>query len=200
MTAKEAKDFLVQQTAEQAALEGISVSDLEKRMMYFVENDVASCPNPVELNEEFEAQYDTAEYETKIASLLHHAYNRLKSDDPEKVSHWDQAIRTLSSGDHYLPVLWGTSPGEQPLRGAFTPVRNSFTLFVTGLLIATAIIVAGFFAEKYDITLHRFRNYLPVPLPGFLGLLLLALAGWFLFDWLLLPWVRRRAKDDNQSH
>jgi len=73
-------------------------------------------------------------------------------------------------------------------------------LFVTGLLIATAIIVAGFFAGKYDITLDRFRDYLPVPLPGFLGLLLLALTGWFLFDWVLLPWVRRRSKDDNRSH
>jgi len=116
--------------------------------------------------------------------------------------HWDEAIRTLSNGDHYLPVLWGTAaPGEGPLRGAFTPVRKSFTLFVTGLLIAAAIIVAGFFAAKYHITLDHFRDYLPVPLPGsridlFLGLLMLALAGWLFFDWVLLPWVRRRAKDD----
>jgi len=192
----------VQLAAEQAALDGIPLSALEKRMMYFVENDATSCPDPLELNEEFEAQYDTAEYETKIASLLHHAYDRLKSEAPEKVRDWNQAIRTLSSGDHYLPVLWSASPSEQPLRGAFTPVRNSFTLFVTGLLIATAIIVAGFFAKKYDITLDRFRDYLPVPLRGlgFLGLLLLALAGWFFFDWVLLPWVRRRAKNDNQSH
>jgi len=205
MTAKEAKDFLVQQTAEQAALESISISHVEKRMMYFVENDAASCPNPLELNEEFEAQYDTAEYETKIASLLHHAYIRLKSENPEKVRHWDQAIRTLSSGDHYLPVLWSTaSAGERPLRGAFTPVRNSFTLFVTGLLIAAAIIVAGFVAWKYDISLDRSRDYLPVPRRGlgillFLGLLMLGLAGWLFFDWVLLPWVRRRGKDDNQS-
>jgi hypothetical protein len=75
-------------------------------MMYFVENDPASCANPLELNEEFEAQFDTGEYESKIARLLHRAYKRLKMEDPQKVSHWDQAIRTLSDGDHYLPVMW----------------------------------------------------------------------------------------------
>ncbi len=34
MKVLEAKDFLVQQTAEQAALENVPLSDLEKRMMY----------------------------------------------------------------------------------------------------------------------------------------------------------------------
>lgn len=132
MSAKEAKDFLVQQTAEQATLEGISISDLEKRMMYFVENDSSSCAKPLELNEEFEAQYDTERYEAKIASLLHHAYKRLKSEDPEKVRHWDSAIRTLSSGDHYLPVLWSTdASSEHPFGDTFTPLRKSLPLLLT---------------------------------------------------------------------
>lgn len=85
MNPKEAKDFLVQQTAQQAALEDISLSELEKRMMYFVENDPTSCADPLELNEEFEAQYDTAEYESKIARLLHNAHKRLKVENPETV-------------------------------------------------------------------------------------------------------------------
>src|SRR5260370_15215841 len=105
MRTKEAKDFLVQQTAEQAALEGISLSDLEKRMMYFVENDATSCADPLKLNQEFEARYGTEEYETKIASMLHHAYKMLKSEDPEKARQWDRAIRTLSEEDHYLALL-----------------------------------------------------------------------------------------------
>jgi hypothetical protein len=37
MRVREAEDFLVAQTAEQAALEGVPLSDLEKRMMYFTE-------------------------------------------------------------------------------------------------------------------------------------------------------------------
>jgi len=105
VNAKEAKDFLVQQTAEQAALENVPLSDLEKGMMYFVENDPMSCSNPLELNSEFEAQYDTREYEAKIGGLLQRAHKRLKAEGTGKVRYWDDAIRTLCKGDHYLPVL-----------------------------------------------------------------------------------------------
>lgn len=35
MNTKQAKDFLVEQTVEQAALEGVPPADVEKRMMYF---------------------------------------------------------------------------------------------------------------------------------------------------------------------
>jgi len=79
MKTKQAKDFLVQQAAEQAARENVPLSDLEKKMMYFTESDPTSCENPIDLNEEFEAKYDKTEYEAKISRLLHHAYDRLKT-------------------------------------------------------------------------------------------------------------------------
>ena len=47
MDTKQAKQFLVQQSAEQAALESVQLTDLEKRMMYFAESDSASCENPI---------------------------------------------------------------------------------------------------------------------------------------------------------
>jgi hypothetical protein len=111
---KQAKDFLVEQIGEQAALECVPLADVEKRMMYFTESDVASCDNPIELNDEFEEQFDTKEYETKISRLLHHAYKRLKEENPERVRNWDQAIRTLRKGDHYLLVMVDQS-GESGL-------------------------------------------------------------------------------------
>jgi len=39
MNVREAKEFLVQQTVEQAALEHVPFSDLERRMMYFTESE-----------------------------------------------------------------------------------------------------------------------------------------------------------------
>jgi len=102
---KQAKDFLVDQTVEQAALDRVQLSDLEKRMMYFTESDSASCENPIQLNDEFEAKHETKEYESKISRLLHRAYNRLKKESPERTRNWDQAIRTLRKGDHYLLVM-----------------------------------------------------------------------------------------------
>jgi hypothetical protein len=89
-------------------------------MMYFVENDAASCANPLELNEEFEAQFDTAEYESKIARLLHSAYKRLQMEDPEEVRRWDQAISALRDGDHYLPVMWKYRRSAKPRRAVAT--------------------------------------------------------------------------------
>jgi hypothetical protein len=80
MRALEAKDFLVAQTAEQAALEGVPLSDLEKRMMYFTESSYVP-EDPIKLNDEFEAEYDSDEYEAKISKLLHHAYQRLRKEN-----------------------------------------------------------------------------------------------------------------------
>src|SRR5215469_8735899 len=115
MDIKQAKQFLVQQTAEQAALENVQLTDLERRMMYFTENDSASCENPIELNQEFEAQYDTGEYELKISRLLRHAYERLKEEDAGNLRNWNQAIRTLRKGDHYILLLWDLKPKSAEL-------------------------------------------------------------------------------------
>jgi len=109
MRAREAKDFLVAQTAEQAALEGVPLSDLEKRMMYFTEGGYIP-EDPIKLNDEFEAEYNTAEYEAKIAPLMHHAYARLREDSDEARRNWDIAIKCLRRGDHYLLVMWDMSP------------------------------------------------------------------------------------------
>ena len=109
MKAREAKDFLVAQTAEQAALENVPLSDLEKRMMYFTESGYVP-EDPIKLNEEFEAEYDPAEYEAKISRLIHHAYQRLRKENDAVRKNWDLAIKCLRRGDHYLLVMWDVSP------------------------------------------------------------------------------------------
>jgi hypothetical protein len=110
MRAREAKDFLVQQIAEQAQLDSVPLSDLEKRMMYFTES--GEMPeDPIQLNDEFEAQYDTKQYEAKIAKLLHRAYQRARKENDETRKRFDTAIKTLRRGDHYLLVMWDSRPG-----------------------------------------------------------------------------------------
>lgn len=116
MNTREAKDFIVQQATEQAMLEKLPLTDLEKRMMYFTETDPTSCKDPLALNAEFEAQYDTPAYESKIAGLLSRAYKRLKTENPEKERYWDDAIRTLKRGDHYILLMWHNAP----FSGAFS--------------------------------------------------------------------------------
>src|ERR1700681_2065217 len=98
MRALEAKNFLVEQTADQAALENVPLSDLEKRMMYFTET--GDCPeDPITLNDAFEAEYDTIVYEKKISRLMPRAYSRIKRDNPKKLHLWNDAFGVLSKGD-----------------------------------------------------------------------------------------------------
>ena len=137
--------------------------------MYFTEDD--SCEKPIELNEEFEAAYDTAAYEAKISRLLHLAYERLKSEDPERMRDWNLAIRTLRRGDHYLLVLWDTTPpSEDPVSDFLKPVG-------VGMLITLGIGIAIILAVKYHIDLDRI---LPNSHPGlavsiFVGLLVIVI-------------------------
>jgi hypothetical protein len=191
MKTKEAKDFLVQQTTEQATRENMPLSDIEKKMMYFTESDAASCHNPVELNDEFEAQYDTAEYEAKISRLLHHAYNRLKVEDPERKRNWDQAIRTLRKGDHYVLVLWDLNlPSEHP-------TRDFFKLLGVGLLVAVGIAIATLLAVKYKIDLEHFRKYLLVVI---VGLFLLVTGVFRALYRMAVVWFHRRTTEDDEPN
>jgi hypothetical protein len=105
---RQAKDFLVEQAARQAAIEGIPLSSLEKRMMYFTEGPDA-VEDPVQLNDEFEAQYDMDEYESKTSQLLKHARARLESEDPAQFKTWKESVATLRKEDHYILILLGES-------------------------------------------------------------------------------------------
>jgi hypothetical protein len=141
----EAKDFLVQQTAEQAALENVPLSDLEKRMMYFTET--GECPeDPGALNDAFEAAYDTAEYEAKVSKLMHHAYQRIKKENPETAHRWKEATKQLSKGDHYLLILEDVNhPKEHPRE---RPPHDSIKLLGAAILVASAMFVFAFVWDR----------------------------------------------------
>jgi hypothetical protein len=140
----EAKDFLVQQTTEQAALENLTLSDLEKRMMYFSETGQMR-ENAIELNDAFEAEYDAEQYETKISKLMHHAQVRIKKENPEAARRWNEAIGTLSKGDHYLSVLWELEP-SQNLEPSQIPFSLSFWKLLAVAILVLIILMVGFVA------------------------------------------------------
>ncbi|HLZ91334.1 MAG TPA: hypothetical protein VKQ28_06430 [Candidatus Acidoferrum sp.] len=153
MRVREAKDFLVQETAKQASMEGVPLSELEKRMMYFTENG-EMAEDPIALNEEFEAQYNTDEYEAKISGLLHRAYARIKKENPEAARLWKEAIRGISKGDHYLPVLWGErslgkgSLNERPPHDFLKLVGASLLVVITG---GALMLAASLIADRYGL-------------------------------------------------
>jgi len=144
MNVLEAKHFFVEKTVEQALLEHVPLSDLEKRMMYFTES--GEMPeDPIELNSTFEAKYDSAEYETKMSNLLRNAYKRLKQENPSSASTWDEAVQELRKGDHYLLVLLNDTPSISPRVGisrwSFWKLLGvSFLVLVVGLIAVVVLL------------------------------------------------------------
>jgi hypothetical protein len=139
MRVREAKDFLLAQTAEQASLEGVPLADLEKRMMYFTEG-AGATEDPTTLNEAFETQYDRAKYEKKISHLMHHAYTRVRGRGGPVLQTWDDAIRRVKREDHYLLVMWGQRPG---IHGAEL-IGLAIGIFLLAALLGLRWIVSRF--------------------------------------------------------
>jgi hypothetical protein len=110
-------------------------------MMYFTESEDA-VENPIALNEEFEAQYGTAEYESKIAGLLGRSYNRLKEEGSPELQTWDEAIKELKKGDHYILVMWAERRIAAKPWGFWKTMAASFVLVV--VLFALMAIVNYF--------------------------------------------------------
>ena len=101
-SAREAKEFLIERILCQARRNGVSLSEIEKKMLYFSETDW-TLPDMPEINEEFDRHYDQSEYERKIAKLVRGARGRQWQEGHER--DWKEAVRVLGKEDHYLLVL-----------------------------------------------------------------------------------------------
>lgn len=186
----EAKDFLVQQAAEQAALENVPLSDLEKRMMYFTETGEMR-ENAIQLNDAFEAEYDTEQYEAKISELMHHAHARIRKENPEATEQWKEAIKQLYKGDHYLLVLCKGGSGEQPQR----PPHDLLKLLGTAILVTTVglALMVGVISLLDHYHVHwksgpKTQSSMPVWMQRTLVFLMV---GGYVY-YVVLPWLLKR--------
>jgi len=141
-TTREAKQFLIDAIIEQAERDQVSLSETEKRMLYFSESDW--CPfDAVELNNAFELECDGGEYETKIAGIIRNFKRWAKQSSPSHLASWKVAARQISKEDHYLLVLIGVEEGSvRPDDQKSTTIILAFFLRVTivSLLISGVII------------------------------------------------------------
>jgi hypothetical protein len=79
---------------------------------------MTAAGDPIDLNEEFEAQYNAEEYEPKIAERMRHAHALLKKDNSSWARTWDEAVAELNKGDHYLLVMLDHGQSKWQLLGA----------------------------------------------------------------------------------
>ncbi len=126
-TIKEAKDFLAGSIAAEAKREGVPLSEVERKMLYFSETDW-TLPDMAAVSAEFDRDYDQDEYEQKIARLVQEIETRNHAQNPTDEEAWDEALLMLSEGDHYLSVLTTTERAVPTVRHAFIPTLDTPTV------------------------------------------------------------------------
>jgi hypothetical protein len=112
-----AKEFLIARIVEEAAREGISLSEVERKMLYFSGTSWRPL-NIIDAIDEFEGYYNQQEYEDKIAALIRNARKRAHEvKNKQELRAWSDAIRVLSEGNHYLLVMLGQTRSSRRRRG-----------------------------------------------------------------------------------
>ena len=139
-TSQDAKEFLISRIVTEAQRDGVPLSELERKMLYFSET-AWTLPDMMEVNEAFEGEYDTEEYEQKISGLIRSFRERAHTEDRNELEAWDKAVQKLRGEDHYILVMANT---PDPLeRRLFT--RDGVQLVLTAFGIV-CLIIAGIVA------------------------------------------------------
>ena len=146
MLAQDAVNLLISRIEQQASHDNVALSDLERKMLRWSEIEPDGLCDG-ELNDRFESEYDSDEYETKISGLLKRAYQR-DSSNPDRESEWDDIRRALEGHDYYLIVLLAQA-FQTTGSAAIITRKSSLRDNVIYLAIALAIVaVVAFFVSR----------------------------------------------------
>ena len=101
---QEAKEFLVAQIVLHALRDGVPLTEIERKMLYFSETDW-TLHDIAEVNEVFERECDQHEYEEKMVQVIRKAMKHARQEGKESADSWSDAIELLRKEDHYLLVM-----------------------------------------------------------------------------------------------
>jgi hypothetical protein len=113
MTPAEAVTFLAKRVAEQARVEGNPFSAVEERVLRWSEV-IPGLEHSPDLMDQFDATYDSDEYESKVARLLKTA--RQSDSQAGSDSQWQEALTALRDQDAYILVMCEHARVEAPRR------------------------------------------------------------------------------------
>lgn len=169
---RQAKEFAIGLIVSEAEREGVPLSELERKMLYFSETGW-TVPGMAEVAQKFESVCDSREYEKKIAALIKKLQTRLKSDDPNTLKAWLDALEKLGEGDHYLLVLARVEVAP-PQR----PPHDFLKLWVTALLIVVVgLALMALLPEHGTGPFAREKSAFVIWLIGIIGVLGFLLLG-----------------------
>jgi len=135
-----AKQFLISRVIEEAGVEQVSLSEVEKKMLYFTEVH-PSLPDIYEVNAGFERDYDSDEYEAKIVGLLKNARDRDRQSSASREQDWKDALDALKHEDHYILVMVSQAFGFGSASAGGHPVRDFLIYIVVGIALVLFIVL-----------------------------------------------------------
>jgi len=142
-TSMEAKEFLVGRIAEEANREQVLLSELERKMLFF-SGTYPTLPDMMEVEERFEGEYDSDQYERKIAGLVKAVWRRDRKESAELARRWKDAIALLRREDHYILVMIGQ----------VRPPGDLWRLLLTAVLVCVvglSVMFAGQWVYDYNL-------------------------------------------------
>ena len=133
MNSADAKQFLASRIVDQALLEGVPFSEIERKMLFFSEKH-PSLPDMDKVTVEFDQTYERFEYEQKVSSLLCDVYRRDRRDSA-LARQWRDARRSLRWEDHYIKIM---------LKRGLTSAnrKRDFLIYVLIGIIVVIVLVA----------------------------------------------------------
>ena len=100
----EALDFIAARIADEAQRDGVPLSEVERKMLYFSET-AWTLPDIWTIGDEFDLNFEQSAYEKKISKLIKKAVARALKQNHEEFEAWTAAIHHLNKNDRYLNVM-----------------------------------------------------------------------------------------------
>ncbi len=146
--AKEAKEFLVSKIVSEAQLEGVLLSEIERKELYFSET-AWTLPDIERVNEDFEKNCNQGDYERKIVDLIKNARKRDRDASSQEAGLWSDAIEILRKEDHYILVMMREA-------GISTRPRGDFAKLLATAFVVTALLVCAIaLSIRFNVDLSK---------------------------------------------
>jgi hypothetical protein len=135
--AREAKIFLASRIAEEAERQGLPLSDLERKMLYYADAGW-TLEDMSEVNDAMARQVDQRAYEKRIGLIIRALRARLRTADEQEYRQWNRSLRALKElqrehkENHYLLRLIAHAQPEGELS----------RLLVTALVVIGVMLLA----------------------------------------------------------
>jgi len=138
---RDAKQFLVNKIVAEAKSQGAPLSEPERLMLFFTEDEPESVAAvPQEMLDD-----DNVEYEKKMKGLLMAAYKRDRDNDLEREQYKD-AVRKLKAGDHYISIMAEAALAQTETQA--NRVRDVLLYIGIGVAVVAGAVVYGLWAAR----------------------------------------------------